>query len=713
MTDIRLYIGDYPVDLGNAGECVPLWTYTRDEADNPALIRNSYTKTVTLPASPANNAIFSHIGRLDRRAGTGQFTPLARIPFQTFNDRNEIIDRGYAKLEKISRRGPLVVSYDVTFYGGVGSLIYGFTYNADGTKMDLGSLSYPLDRSDHQSARAARDIQLRVDAATVRAAWAGLSAGNIDDTEIGLVNFAPCQNGIPDQNFDAGKAYYKPGAGSLVARYSGIETTFTDDDETVYRTRSDANGGVLIDLGAKVTEWESQDLRSSQQRPVMRVARILEAMTIQENDTGSGWTLALDPDFFTSTNPWFEKSWITLPLTQLDTADTDLAEVASGTPAPADVLVGFAKIMGLVFVPDPVTGVVTLMSRDKFYNNGGAYEDVIDLSGRVDSQNGEDVRPYLMTSRIYDFAQAGSGAFMDDYRDKYGRVYGSFRVDSGFMFDAAAVDVFDGIALRGAADVKESSPWYRVSGLSTTSWSLKWAAYQLAKYQLYNEGPDAIKSKTLQVEFQHATSVQYTAPTMPQFHDKDGKPTDGSGVLLFFNGMQTVSRNVEAIPGYITLRISFHLSDENAAMLALNNGVPCWNISPSVGVTPITEIPSFRRWYIPSGTAARASFDMGVPSLQATTDTEASGVTLYPCRWENYVADRFDVDAMVLRVRVDLSGLPVGPQLLRRFFWYRGSLWSLNRIEDYNPVRPGTTICEFVRVKDVTNYVAGQTLINA
>lgn len=717
MNDIQLYIGDARVDLGNAANFAPLWTYTRDDADSPAAVKNSYTKTVTLPATPANDAIFGHMGRLDRRTVSGQFTPLARVPFTIYDAFSEIIDRGYAKLETIARRGPLIVSYDVTFYGGVGSLIYGLTFNDDGSRKTLADMYFPTDRSDEQSSLQARDIQIVINAAAVKAAWESLATGPDDTSVDGLLNWAPCFNGIPDQNFDAQKAYYKPGTTLLSPHYSGIQTECQPpDDEHQYDTRSDANGGVLIDLGTKVTEWEAQDLRANQQRPVIRLARILEALTLQDNFPGGGWTLALDPDFFRSDNPVFERAWLTLPVPQISGSATSLAALLAGTASPADYLVGFAKLMGLVFSPDPATGVVTLMSRDRYYNNGGTYAEPIDLSGRIDSEAGEKVDPFLMTARIYDFSQKGSAAFIDEYRERIGREYGAFLVDSGFMFDSATIDVLKGIPFKNAADVVETSPWFKIHGLSVQELSLKWAAYQLAKYQLFYEDSSThtVDAVTLPVEYSYAHSAAYSLPSLLQFHDAAGKPTDGSDVLVFLCGMETISGTVEVIPQYVSLRKSFHLSDANAAMLALNNGIPCWNISIDQGVTAVTRIPVFRRWYVPTGShAAVASFDLGVPYQVGHRDTEPASVTLYPSRWEKYIGDRFDVDALVLRARVDLSGLQVGPQLLRRFFWHRGSLWSLNKIVDYNPLSPGVTDCEFVRVKDPENYYNGQTLITA
>ena len=41
---------------------------------------------------------------------------------------------------------------------------------------------------------------------------------------------------------------------------------------------------------------------------------------------------------------------------------------------------------------------------------------------------------------------------------------------------------------------------------------------------------------------------------------------------------------------------------------------------------------------------------------------------------------------------------------LRRFYFWDGSWWMLNRITDYDPTYNGTTKCEFVRINDKNNY---------
>ena len=50
----------------------------------------------------------------------------------------------------------------------------------------------------------------------------------------------------------------------------------------------------------------------------------------------------------------------------------------------------------------------------------------------------------------------------------------------------------------------------------------------------------------------------------------------------------------------------------------------------------------------------------------------------------------------------------MGPQLLRRFFWYDNSLWVLNKITNYSLTTYDPAECEFVQVRNIENYTNGQ-----
>ena len=85
---ITLYIGDQRADLSDDG--LVLFNYRAEDLSKPTVVSNSYSKQVTLPGTPANNAIFGHIFRTDRitdprRGVTGPgFDPSARTPFSIY-----------------------------------------------------------------------------------------------------------------------------------------------------------------------------------------------------------------------------------------------------------------------------------------------------------------------------------------------------------------------------------------------------------------------------------------------------------------------------------------------------------------------------------------------------------------------------------------------------------------------------------------------------
>ena len=68
------------------------------------------------------------------------------------------------------------------------------------------------------------------------------------------------------------------------------------------------------------------------------------------------------------------------------------------------------------------------------------------------------------------------------------------------------------------------------------------------------------------------------------------------------------------------------------------------------------------------------------------------------------MGDRLDVDTKVVRVKVDLSGLQVGPDLLRRFVWWDGCLWSINAITNYSLSTYDPAEVELVQVHNINNY---------
>ena len=71
---IQLYIGENRADIDD--QALVLFNYAFTDAEKPTAVKNSYSKPVTLPATPANDAIFGFYARVDREtSGTGSTGP--------------------------------------------------------------------------------------------------------------------------------------------------------------------------------------------------------------------------------------------------------------------------------------------------------------------------------------------------------------------------------------------------------------------------------------------------------------------------------------------------------------------------------------------------------------------------------------------------------------------------------------------------------------
>ena len=291
--DFRLYINKQECDL-NQNFAVQL-SYAAEDTQSPSAVLTEYSKTITLPRTGNNDLIFNFIGELDRVQADedGYFTPLERMPM-TLTYRGAAVLEGYAKLESVTRD-----SYSVSLYSGVADFFYSLTTDNDGD-------TFTLDRLRFET-----NLDFNINKETVKAAWDRLNAADKTGTsKWDTINFAPMYNGLPD-DVDASKALINISGSSV------FTTSATTDGGKSYSTYQNSMLA-LAELSTEHTEWEVGDLRSYCQRPVLNVSKMFSA--IQRTAEGKGYNLILDKGFFNDLNPYFSKSWMTLPmLTQLET----------------------------------------------------------------------------------------------------------------------------------------------------------------------------------------------------------------------------------------------------------------------------------------------------------------------------------------------------------------------------------------------------------
>lgn len=300
---ISLYIAEQLVDLDD--QSFILFNYTMEDMTNPAIVRNSFSQSITLKGTPNNNKIFGAIWRSDRETTGGgasgaYFDPTRKTTFTIYNELNEILESGYCKLDAISRKRSKI-EYKVSLYGGLGAFFYALSYDEEGNKRTLADLKFTGPNAQET------ELDFRITKDAVIGAWKRLNGDAEQSALWDIINFAPAYNGYPTGTFDADKAIVN-------AANAGLKT-----EDGQFYTR---NGFVLVSLTKSYTEWETKDLRSYLQRPVIKVSAIIEA--ISNPDNNGGYEVELDEDFFNDDNPYYSDAWLTLPI--INTLDVKIEQ---------------------------------------------------------------------------------------------------------------------------------------------------------------------------------------------------------------------------------------------------------------------------------------------------------------------------------------------------------------------------------------------------
>lgn len=310
--DIELYINGQLVEFTETPDI--LWTYQSTDYSNPTAVKNGYTKTVTINGTPTNNRIFNSICKLNRTqymgGGDYYFNASQRTPFQLFRN-GELIEDGYMKLDNIIKDG-YKVTYQITLYGGLSQFFYNLTYSETGETSEKRSLSeLTLLEGDDSG------LSFEITKETVKDAWDNIGTG-----KWGVFNFAPCYDGLPE-DFDADHIILNKKGLDCQLRFAFGEKINTDKfPETINNSYKGTGGYYYGELTKELTAWETRDLRSYLQRPILSVKSLINAICDPINN--GGYEVDLDTAFFNANNPYWEKAWVTLPLlTDLEGGKSD------------------------------------------------------------------------------------------------------------------------------------------------------------------------------------------------------------------------------------------------------------------------------------------------------------------------------------------------------------------------------------------------------
>ena len=284
MNNIHLYIGNTEVEFATTPEI--LYTYQVDDLTNPTVVKNSFSKSITVKGTKSNNHLFGHYWNVERVQVGSTINASKKVEFNLYVG-SELYESGYAKLDEV-RRVDNDYEYDITLFGGLGDFFHNLSVTDNGDQRRLADLDFN------------RDLDFTINLNTVKEAWNALK--NNTNNKWQTINFMPAYNGIPE-DFDSKRMLMDISATNLAK-------SKTEDGKT-YKPKEN---WVMAELPDEMTEWETRDLRSYLQRPAIRMKEIIKACC--NSDNNGGYTVELDNDFFNENNPYWENTWMTLPMIQ-------------------------------------------------------------------------------------------------------------------------------------------------------------------------------------------------------------------------------------------------------------------------------------------------------------------------------------------------------------------------------------------------------------
>ena len=313
--EITLKINGNKVDILNSEEFAQQFavTYSFSDLYEPDKVTDSYSKSITLPGTANNNAIFGHIWKIDSN-NIEQFNASQLSNFELYLN-NELWQSGTAQLTEITRSNN-VYSYKVTLFGAVTkvmSMLLNSDINDESNKL-LRSLKYPS-----KLRHTLNDNMLYM-------MWnSSYHNGTVNLND--YMNYVPCQNGLYD-NFDSSKTL-TPALPWLTGDKKGPDTehpyltcTPVAYKETNYASTNGNNHITIASSGdQEFDEYSLQQWRVEYQRPAVRMNKLIEQIV---KDASTDASINLDSDFFNINNPYWYNTYLTL---SQYTTDPDEGEI--------------------------------------------------------------------------------------------------------------------------------------------------------------------------------------------------------------------------------------------------------------------------------------------------------------------------------------------------------------------------------------------------
>jgi len=378
----------------------------------------------------------------------------------------------------------------------------------------------------------------------------------------------------------------------------------------------------------------------------------------------------------------------------------DLLGGLEGTPC--DWLLSYCKLFGLFIEKDKLSDTIYIKLRNNWYK-----KEVVDLEDLIDRSQEINVEPLTFESKWYNFKyEEAEGKFLDRYKKDYSQDFGKQLIDTKYNFDAEEIDLLEDTKFRNGLTALEKSNYFNtktdLNGNQIPQCLFNWCTVTYYNDMETLETNMCLPQQNNMVELNPNTPKEfYDAMPKLQMKDADKSPTDGDGVLVFFNGRKD------------TGNADYWISDDVDEMF-IDSDKPCWLQTRHEWNTGWTEriaiqttiLPQFTR-YVTKNNTITAAWDFGytkelyIPYYRYDVNRTP---TMYENFWKSYIQDLYSVNTRNIDCYVALNYNDVY-EFMKKFYWFDNCYWVCTKVQDFDVALDKSTLCSFTKVNNMDAYL--------
>lgn len=411
----------------------------------------------------------------------------------------------------------------------------------------------------------------------------------------------------------------------------------------------------------------------------------------------------------------------------------------ANTESPFKYLVDWCKLFNLRFRPDIKTKTIYIEQRKRYFK-----DEVINIDKKIDYSKEFNIDPVHVEHEIYKYTLENEDSYAHKvYKRANNTDYSTKEVITSYEFGEEPLDVFSDNIYKTNIDYQMRSPYFNTTlardGIQYPTPTLM-PTYD---YFLWRSA-EAKEKKHYGLQSYNSLPTANDNFVKPCMFDEDNKTLDTMNSLVMFDKLYIMpmqSANSEYRP--------YLLSDNMKIMSNLNDNKPCFlNSWYDDSITPIR----FDSWWVKrtqtgyystdqlEGTIGLWSFVLPIMTascrnrkddiyahtyyMQAPSTVYnkyfgniswGSDSTIYSKFWSKYMADILGTNiissdgvavydcAKTVECNIFLEGMP--RDALRKFYYFKNTLWSLQEITDYDYKGHGSTKVKFIKVQNKNNYL--------